>query len=115
MLNLINGKYVNASNGSAIEIKNPARNQLIATVPNSTIDDVNDCVKAAVSASKKWAEVPLHKRCSIIYKFLDLVDEEQEVLAATLCRETGKPITEARKEVSNTRTIVSSYIEHAKH
>lgn len=115
MRNLINGKYTDASNGSAIEIKNPARGQLIATVPNSTIDDVNDCVKAAVIASKKWAEVPLYERCNIIYKFLELVEEEHEILAATLCRETGKPIREARKEISNTRTITSSYIEHAKH
>ncbi len=115
MRNLINGKQVDASNGSAIEVNNPARNQLIATVPNSTVEDVADAVKVAVSAWKKWSEVPLHERCRLMYKFLSLVETNKEMLASTLCRESGKPIREARREVANTKRIVSAYVDQVKH
>ncbi len=115
MRNLINGQNRDSSNGTAINVMNPACNQLIATVPNSTEKDVDEAVKAAVIAQKEWAKVPLYERGRILEKFSDLVEENKEMLASTLCRETGKPITEARLEVSNTKTFVSAYIEKAKH
>lgn len=115
MRNLVNGKELDASDGQAIEVRNPANNQLIATVPASTEEDVDYCVKCAVEAQKGWAETPLHERARILMKFVELVERDAESLAVTLCRETGKPIKEARIEIGNTRTFVSAYVERAKH
>ena len=58
MRNLVNGKELDSSDGQAIEVRNPANNQLIATVPASTPEDVDYCVKCAEVAQKKWAETP---------------------------------------------------------
>ncbi len=115
MRNLVNGKEYDSSDGEAIEVRNPANNQLIATVPASTEEDVDFCVKSAVEAQKYWAEVPLYERGKILERFANLVDRDAETLAITLCRETGKTIKEARAEVANTRTFVSAYVEKAKH
>lgn len=115
MRNLVNGKELDSSDGQAIEVRNPANNQLIATVPNSTEEDVDYCVKCAKEAQKKWAETPLYERGRILEKFVDLVERDAETLAMTLCRETGKPIKEARAEIANTRTFVTAYVEKAKH
>lgn len=115
MRNLVNGKEIDSTDGQAIEVRNPANNQLIATVPSSTEEDVDYCVKCAVEAQKGWAETPLHERGRILEKFITLVERDAETLAMTLCRETGKPIREARAEIANTRTFVSAYIERAKH
>ena len=115
MRNLVNGKELDSSDGQAIEVRNPANNQLIATVPASTPEDVDYCVKYAKEAQKKWAEVPLYERGRILEKFITLVERDAETLAMTLCRETGKPIKEARAEIANTRTFVSAYVEKAKH
>ncbi len=115
MKNLINGKEVDASNHKIIEVTNPATNELIDTVPNATEEDVDMAVKAAVAAQKGWAEVPLHERGRILEKFVDLVERDKEDLAITLCKETGKPIKEARTEIANTRTFVYAYVEKAKH
>lgn len=115
MRNLVNGKELDSSDGQAIEVRNPANNQLIATVPASTPEDVDYCVKCASEAQKKWADVPLYERGRILEKFITLVERDAETLAMTLCRETGKPISEARAEIANTRTFVSAYIEKAKH
>lgn len=115
MRNLINGKELDSSNGQAIEVRNPATNELIATVPNSSEADVDYAVRVAEAAQKKWAEVPLHERGRILEKFVELVERDKEQLAITLCKETGKPITEARAEIANTRTFVTAYVEMAKH
>lgn len=115
MRNLINGKELDSSNNAVLEITNPANNQLIATVPNSTEEDVDYAVKSAQKAQKAWAEMPLYERGKILEKFVDLVERDKESLATTLCKETGKPIKEARAEIANTKTFVYAYVERAKH
>mgnify|MGYP001111479932 FL=1 len=115
MKNLVAGEFKDASNGAVIEVYNPATNELLDTVPNATAEDVDACVKKAVEAQKTWAKVPLHERGRIIEKFADLVEENAEDLATLLCKETGKPIREARIEIGNTRTFACGYVEKAKH
>ena len=115
MKNLVAGEFKDASNGAVIEVYNPATNELLDTVPNATAEDVDTCVKKAVEAQKAWAKVPLHERGRIIEKFADLVEENAEDLATLLCKETGKPIREARAEIGNTRTFAYGYVEKAKH
>lgn len=115
MKNLVNGKEVEASLHQVIEITNPATKELLDTVPNATEEDVDVTVKAAVAAQKKWDEVPLYERGNILEKFAELVERDKDELASTLCKETGKPIKEARAEIANTKVFVSAYVERAKH
>ena len=115
MKNLVKGMEMDASNHQIIEVTNPATGELIDTVPNSTEEDVDMAVTAAVEAQKAWAEVPLHERGRILEKFVDLVERDKEELATLLCRETGKPIKEARTEIGNIRNFVYGYVERAKH
>lgn len=115
MKNLIGSKNLDASNNEEVEVINPATGEVIDTVPASTEEDVDQVVKIAEEAQKKWAQIPLHERGRILEKFVDLVEEKREELALLLCRETGKPITEARAEIGNTRTFVYGYVEKAKH
>lgn len=52
MKNLIKGMEMDASNHQVIEVTNPATGEFIDTVPNSTEEDVDMAVKAAVAAQK---------------------------------------------------------------
>ena len=115
MKNLIGGKLVDASNGEKADVINPATNELIDTVPLATEEDVDLCVKEAAKAQKGWAKMPLHERGDILYKFADLVEANHEELAQLLSKETGKPIKEARAEISNTKHFIHGYVEKAKH
>lgn len=47
MKNLIGGEKLDASNGAVIEVINPATKEVIDTVPNSTVEDVDIAVKIA--------------------------------------------------------------------
>ena len=115
MKNLVAGEFKDASNGAVIEVYNPATNELLDTVPNATAEDVDACVKKAMEAQKAWAKTPIHERGRIIEKFADLVEENAEDLAVLLCKETGKPIREARAEIGNTKIFAYGYVEKAKH
>lgn len=115
MKNLIGGQKLDASNDAIIEIINPATGELIDTVPNSTEEDVDKVVSVAKSAYKTWAEIPLYERGNILEKFAELVESQKDELANLLSNETGKPIKEARAEISNMKTFVHGYVEKAKH
>ena len=52
MKNLIGGEKLDASNGAVIEVINPATKEVIDTVPNSTVEDVDIAVKIAKNSQK---------------------------------------------------------------
>ena len=115
MKNLIGYEWKDASNGAVIEVVNPATQELIDTVPNVTDEDVDEAVKVAMVEQKKWEKVSIYDRADILYKFVDLIEENKERLAVLLSNETGKPIREARGEIANVRIGVRGFVEKAKH
>lgn len=111
----INGKGVDAADGSVIEVINPATGEVVDTVPAATKEDVDLAVATAVEAQKVWAKVPVYQKVEIMYEFLKLVEENKEDLAQTLSAETGKPIVEARAEIGNIPISFKAFSEKAKH
>lgn len=115
MKNLIGNTWCDSSDGKTVEVRNPATNQVIDTVPQITIEDVDRAVQEAKLAGKEWAKVPMHERGRILEKYVELVERDADKFAQLLCQETGKPITEAKAEIGNVRTFVYGYVERAKH
>ena len=113
--NLIGNQWLDSSSGEVIRIINPATAELIDTVPESTKEDCDLAVSAALKAQKDWEAKPLYERASILMKFVHLVEENKEELANLLSCETGKPITEAIAEVANVSVGVPAFCEMAKH
>ena len=111
----INGIPCDASDGVTIDVINPATGAVVDTVPSATKEDVDKAVACAKAAQKEWAAVPVSEKVAIMYKFLDIVDDNKENLAQVLSQETGKPIVEARAEIGNIRIGFSGFCEKAKH
>ena len=111
----INGIPCDASDGMTIDVINPATGAVVDTVPAATKEDVDKAVACAKAAQKKWVAVPVSEKVEIMYRFLDIVDDNKEKLAQVLSQETGKPIVEARAEIGNIRIGFSGFCEKAKH
>lgn len=111
----INGALTDASDGSTIDVVNPATGAVIDTIPSATKEDVDLAVEKAKAAQKIWAKVPVYEKAEVMYRFLGLVEENKEKLAQTLSAETGKPITEARAEIGNIPIAFKAFSERAKH
>ena len=115
MKNLIGYDWKESSNRNIIEVVNPATQELIDTVPNVSMEDVDISVEVAEKEQKEWEKVPLHERADILYKFVSLVEENKDRLAKLLSSETGKPIKEAIAEIANVKIGATAFIERAKH
>lgn len=97
--NFVNGQWVDSTTTEYLDIPNPATGELLATVPISTKEDVEQAVQAAKSAFVTWRKVPVPKRARILFKFQQLLSDTHEELAKLLVMENGKSYKEAHGEV----------------
>ncbi|MCC6073027.1 succinylglutamate-semialdehyde dehydrogenase [Massilia sp. GCM10020059] len=97
--NYINGEW-EAGSGADLATIDPASGRQTWTSKESTPDDVARAVKAARGAFDSWAMAPLDERIAVCTRFRDLLKENAEDLAKTIAEEVGKPMWEARTEVT---------------
>jgi acyl-CoA reductase-like NAD-dependent aldehyde dehydrogenase len=74
---------------------NPATREKLPDVPVATKADLEDAVKAARAAFKKWRNVPRAERNAVVLKFADLIEANAEGFTTLLTMEQGKPVREA--------------------
>jgi len=97
--NYIGGEWL-AGSGPLLATIDPSTGRQTWTSNESTAEDVDRAVKAARAAFEDWALTPLEQRIVICQRFRDLLKEHNEELAAIIAEEVGKPLWEARTEVT---------------
>ncbi|OKH46482.1 aldehyde dehydrogenase [Calothrix sp. HK-06] len=97
--NFINGKWLDHTDNRLQSINPASKNEIVATFPRSTNEDVNSSVMAARNAYKNWRLVPAPARAEYVFKVGELLLQHKEELAQLISREMGKPLTEARGDV----------------
>lgn len=97
--NYIGGKWVESSTTEYEVVYNPATGEAIAEVPLSTLDDVNEATEVAKKAFKTWQNVAVPRRARILFKYQQLLIENQDELARLITLENGKALSESRGEV----------------
>ncbi|GHC99828.1 methylmalonate-semialdehyde dehydrogenase (acylating) [Pseudorhodoferax aquiterrae] len=68
--------------------------------------DVDAAVAAAQAAFPAWADTPPIRRARVLLKFLELVNQHKDALAAMITAEHGKVFTDAQGEVSRGIDII---------
>ncbi|MDN4054174.1 succinylglutamate-semialdehyde dehydrogenase [Massilia sp. YIM B02763] len=97
--NYINGAW-RAGSGAELATIDPSTGRRTWTSNASTADDIVQAVGAARAAFEAWAFTDLEQRIAICQRFRDLLKEHNEELAAIIAEEVGKPLWEARTEVT---------------
>jgi aldehyde dehydrogenase (NAD+) len=98
--NFINGEWVEARSGKAIENRNPANTgELVGMFPASTEEDVTLAVDAAKAAYEKWRLTPGPKRAEILYRAAEILVQRKEDFSRDMTREMGKVLAETRGDV----------------
>lgn len=95
----INGQWINGSGAEFVSI-DPARNVEVWRGRAAAAEEVDAAVHAARDAFPAWARTPLEQRIAVAQQFKALVMQHQTELARAIGIETGKPLWEARQEVS---------------
>ena len=106
---LINGQFVDSNTSEWIDITDPATQEVIAKVPQTTDDEINQAVAAAKAAFQTWRKTPITTRARIFLKYQALIREHMDELAEILTAEQGKTIADARGDVFRGLEVV----EHA--
>ncbi|MED3981346.1 CoA-acylating methylmalonate-semialdehyde dehydrogenase [Priestia megaterium] len=97
--NYIGGEWVDSSTSLTEPVYNPATGEVIAEVPLSTKEDVDQAVQAANEAFKGWSKTAVPKRARILFKYQQLLVDNWDELAKLVTLENGKSFNEARGEV----------------
>jgi succinate-semialdehyde dehydrogenase/glutarate-semialdehyde dehydrogenase len=110
---LIGGEWRNAAAHDELEVVNPASEEVVDTVPAGSAEDVELAVATAQRAFGDWSRTDVEKRASILARAAALIEEQAGELAATLTSEQGKPLAEARGEVTHLVHGLHYYAEAA--
>ncbi|GAF54218.1 CoA-acylating methylmalonate-semialdehyde dehydrogenase [Psychrobacter sp. JCM 18900] len=106
---LINGEFTESTTTEWIDITNPATQEVIAKVPQSTPEEIEQAIKTASEAFQSWRVTPISKRARVFLKYQQLIRENMDELAALLTEEQGKTLADARGDVFRGLEVV----EHA--
>jgi acyl-CoA reductase-like NAD-dependent aldehyde dehydrogenase len=100
---VIHGQLVAASNNETFPVYNPASNELLATVPKGTLEDVEQAVQSAQTAydNPEWQTMSANKRGRLLYAFAALVRRDQERLASLEMLQAGKTWKQAFGDVED--------------
>jgi succinylglutamic semialdehyde dehydrogenase len=97
--NFINGVW-SAGSGAELVTIDPSNGKQTWASRESTAQDVQQACAAAHAAFEAWALTSLEERIAVCTRFRDLLKQDAEELALLIAEEVGKPMWEARTEVT---------------
>lgn len=111
----INGEFLDNGDREMRDNVNPATEEVISRFPMATEADVEAAVDAAYEAQKSWEKVPAIERASYLMELVELLKENQELLARTTSEEMGKPLAQAMDEAGWLPAYVQYMAAQARH
>src|ERR1700742_621838 len=96
---LIAGERTEGQAGEALDVVDPATEDVITEVPRGTAQDVDSAVNAAHDAFQSWQKTDAEDRANLLRKGIALIERDRKHLTQSLVHEQGKPVTEAGGEL----------------
>ncbi|MFI7382371.1 NAD-dependent succinate-semialdehyde dehydrogenase [Streptomyces sp. NPDC049813] len=109
----IQGTWKNATANRTMQVDNPATNTPLCTVADATPQDAQAALTAARAAQRTWAATPPRTRSEILHRAHELTRARTEDLALLMTLEMGKPLAEARGEVTYAAEFLRWFAEEA--
>ena len=110
----VDGTWIHADSGQVFAVTNPANGQVIAQVAAMGQAETQRAIEAANAALPAWKARTAKDRGAVLRKWFELILANAEDLALLMCAEQGKPLAEARGEVSYGASFVEWFAEEAK-
>lgn len=78
---------------------NPATQEVVNRVPESTPEEFDRAVASASAAFPAWSRTPVPTRQRVMFKFLELIHKHKDELAQSITLEQGKTVSDAHGDV----------------
>ena len=105
----IGGKWINKAN--KFDVRNPATGAVVASCPRFAGIDTTEASTCAYNAWGKWKRTLASDRAKILKRMAGLMSKHADDLAYILTLEAGKPIAEAKGEISYAKSFLDLYAE----
>ena len=98
----IDGHFRPSSSGRTLDVIDPCSEQVLAKVPDGTVEDVDVAVAAAVATQHVWGGLTPKERSLVLLQIADRVEKHSDMLVRLESANTGKPLEVSRDDVSST-------------
>ncbi|HYR25869.1 MAG TPA: NAD-dependent succinate-semialdehyde dehydrogenase [Aquabacterium sp.] len=109
---LINGQWIDGTTHFAVQ--DPATGLLLANVANLGAAETEQAIAAADRAWPAWRAMTAKARANILMKWFHLMHQHADDLARIMTAEQGKPLAEAKGEVSYGASFLEWFAEEAR-
>ena len=92
----INGQFNSPEDSESFESRNPATGEILATISQAQLKDVDHAMHCARSAQADWEGMGGPARAKFLYAIARLVQKHSRLLAVVETLDNGKPIRESR-------------------
>jgi len=106
--NFINGKEVASAAQDLIPVHNPATNEVVCNVPQSTPEELRQATEAAAEAFKTWRYTSVQRRQRVMFNLQQMIRDRTEELAQSITLEQGKTLADARGDVFRGLEVVET-------
>lgn len=98
----IGGASRPSTSDATLEVIDPCSEQVLTTVPDGTVEDVDAAVAAAVEAQPAWGRLTPKERSLVLLQIADRVEASTDRLVRLESANTGKPFEVSRDDVAST-------------
>ena len=95
----LDNQFVDSKTTEWIDLYDPATNNLVTRVPQSTEEELKAAVDSAAKAFPGWKATSLLARQQVMFRFVALIRENWDRLAASITLEQGKTFADAKGDV----------------
>lgn len=110
----VNGEWINADSGMRFDVDNPADGSVITSVPNCGAVETKRAIDAANAALPAWRAMTAKQRGALLRRWFDLMLLNADDLALILTTEQGKPLAEAKGEITYGASFIEWFAEEGK-
>ncbi|KAI9679988.1 MAG: hypothetical protein M1817_005003 [Caeruleum heppii] len=97
--NFLDNQFIPSKASTWIDLHDPATNNLVTRVPQSTEEELRSAVRSAQKAFPTWRATSILHRQQFMFKFVALIREHWDRLAASITLEQGKTFADAKGDV----------------
>jgi succinate-semialdehyde dehydrogenase/glutarate-semialdehyde dehydrogenase len=110
----VDGAWCDADGKGRFPVRNPATGETLAEVPRMGAAETRRAIEAANRAFPAWRAKTAKERAAILRRWHDLMMANQDDLAVLMTAEQGKPLAEAKGEITYAASFIEWFAEEGK-
>ncbi|QOC92340.1 CoA-acylating methylmalonate-semialdehyde dehydrogenase [Micromonospora craniellae] len=106
LTHFIAGRHVAGGSGRFGDVYDPSTGHVARQVPMASADEVHAALADAAAAQRGWAATNPQRRARVLIRWLALIHQQADELAALLSAEHGKTVADAHGDIQRGTEVV---------